>query len=668
MRKMKRSKRYVVPAAFAPILALALGWTAPAESPPASTHGEGDAAGGGERRDAVVAIVNGEPIYMSELLRELAAAHGEEAMERILARTLVLQEARAAGVTVTEAEIDAQMVLDEQRLRAELTSAFRDVSGTLKGDKATLEDIVRARFNMSLEKYRNEVVRERLLVRKCVLKGVEPTQAQLREFFASYRRLYDVPAQYRASHILVSPFGPDDWRRSYSMKQVRPSEAEWDKALAKAKELKARLDRGESFEDIVREHSMDRRENVAAGGDVGWFTHPGRMDPAFSKEAARMKVGEVGGPVKTDYGYHLVKLTDFRPGKEAVYEEVADRVRRDYLENLVQLRTEGWLAASRAGARIEKFRKAMWPAAGTDDPVVATVNGEAVRRSALFDELIMGEGPEALDRLVNARLMKSAARARKIVVQEFDVDIEINKDRMALEKAAPGTPFEQYIMETYGLDSAGYRRSVRERLEIRKLLLDSLRYDDGDLRAFFAINAERYSLPERYVLSRIIVRPVGKGEDPVPPEDKVSPEQWMAARRRAEAVAGEARGGAKFETLVVRYSDDRPEIVRRFGSMTGISEKDMHPAVAEALAKMSPGGISEPIRTPEGFQIVRLERKIPPRRFEFEEARDLVERDYLAEQMALKGDLMLRELRERAQIEYLMDLAPRRARPAGRGN
>ncbi|MCX7803908.1 MAG: peptidylprolyl isomerase, partial [Planctomycetota bacterium] len=458
----------------------------------AVTHGEAGTAGGGERQDIVVARVDGEPIYMSELLRELVAAHGDEALDRIVARTLVLQEARSAGVTVSGEEIDAQMALDEQRLKAELTGAFRDASGTLKGDRATLEDIVRARFNMTLDRYRNEVVRERLLVRRCVLKGVEPTEAQLREFFASYRRLYDTPAQYRASHILISPFGPDDWRKSYSMKRVKPDEAEWDGALAAARDLKARLDRGESFEDIVRGHSMDRRENVAAGGDVGWFTHPGRMDPAFSKEAARLKVGEVGGPVRTPYGYHLIKLTDFKPGRAAVYEEVADRVRRDYLENLVQLRTEGWLAASREKARIEKFRKDMWPSEGTDDPAVATVNGEAVRRSKLFDELIMGEGPDALDRLVNARLMRNAARARKIAIPELDVDLETNRDRIALEKAAPGTSFDQYVRETYGLDPAGYRRSVRERLEIRKLLLDSLRYDDGDLRAFFAINADKY--------------------------------------------------------------------------------------------------------------------------------------------------------------------------------
>ncbi|MCX7804928.1 MAG: peptidyl-prolyl cis-trans isomerase, partial [Planctomycetota bacterium] len=165
-----------------------------------------------------------------------------------------------------------------------------------------------------------------------------------------------------------------------------------------------------------------------------------------------------------------------------------------------------------------------------------------------------------------------------------------------------------------------------------------------------------------------LIRPAGKGEDPVQVAGQIQPEQWMAARQRAAAVAAEARGGAKFETLVVRYSDDRPEIIRRFGAMAGLSAKETDPAVAEALAKMSPGEISNPIRTPEGFQIVRLERKIPPRRSEFEEVRDCVERDYLAEQMALKGDLMLRELRERAAIEYLMDMALGRSVPGGRRN
>ncbi len=100
-----------------------------------------------------------------------------------------------------------------------------------------------------------------------------------------------------------------------------------------AQDIKARLDKGEKFEDLAKQYSLDGSKDY--GGDLGYFT-AGEMVPEFSKAAFALKVGEVSGPVKTEFGWHLIKLEDRRQGGPQPYDQVKDPIRMVLTRKVVQ--------------------------------------------------------------------------------------------------------------------------------------------------------------------------------------------------------------------------------------------------------------------------------------------------------------------------------------------
>lgn len=125
-----------------------------------------------------------------------------------------------------------------------------------------------------------------------------PTEQELRaEYETQVAAMPNV--EYHARHILVAtePF---------------------------AQSLIDKIKGGASFEDIAKKESMDNSK--ASGGDLGWFT-PARMVPEFSKAVAELKKGQMTDkPVKTECGYHIIKLEDTRPTSPPDFDQVKERL------------------------------------------------------------------------------------------------------------------------------------------------------------------------------------------------------------------------------------------------------------------------------------------------------------------------------------------------------
>ncbi len=118
---------------------------------------------------------------------------------------------------------------------------------------------------------------------------------------AEAKKVYDdIPReQVRARHILV-------------------------KTLADAKDVVERLNRGEDFAVLAKEKSLDT-SNKQTGGDLGFFGR-GQMVPAFDAAAFKLKAGEVSDPVKTQFGFHVIKLEQRRKIPVPPYEAVKGRI------------------------------------------------------------------------------------------------------------------------------------------------------------------------------------------------------------------------------------------------------------------------------------------------------------------------------------------------------
>ncbi|MCW5737253.1 MAG: peptidylprolyl isomerase [Enhydrobacter sp.] len=119
---------------------------------------------------------------------------------------------------------------------------------------------------------------------------------------------------------------------------------------AEAKDLLAELKKGTPIEKLAKEKSTDKASG-AEGGDLGWFKR-NDMVKEFSDAAFALKKGELSeSPVKTQFGYHVIKVEDRRQAPPPTFDEMAEQIREDLARETVT----SYIDQLRAGAKIEKF-------------------------------------------------------------------------------------------------------------------------------------------------------------------------------------------------------------------------------------------------------------------------------------------------------------------------
>jgi peptidyl-prolyl cis-trans isomerase C len=146
-------------------------------------------------------------------------------------------------------------------------------------------------------------------------------EADVRKYYDEHKRDFD---QVRARHILI--------RMQGSPLPVKPGQKDLTEAeaLAKVQELRKRIAEGhEEFEAVARTESDDNGSG-ANGGDLGFFHH-GQMVPPFEEAAFAMKPGEISQPVKSQFGYHLIKLESAKS-----YDELRPEVERKMRPEIAQ--------------------------------------------------------------------------------------------------------------------------------------------------------------------------------------------------------------------------------------------------------------------------------------------------------------------------------------------
>ena len=159
-----------------------------------------------------------------------------------------------------------------------------------------------------------------------IAKEIQIPEADLRKFYAEHRSEFD---QVSARHILV--------RMQGSRVPLKPGQKDLtpEEALAKAQELEARLKAGEDFAKLAMAESDDT-SNAGKGGDLGSFKH-GSMVPSFEQAAFAMSPGQVSEPVRSDFGYHIIKVESvktFDDVKADVQKRMLPELTQKVLENL----------------------------------------------------------------------------------------------------------------------------------------------------------------------------------------------------------------------------------------------------------------------------------------------------------------------------------------------
>ncbi len=280
-----------------------------------------------------IALVNGEAVLPDEFEKrlnfyrnlnpEIADSTKKFVLDQIIDKVLLRQFVKDQGLVVSVDEIQAEL----EKVKLIFNSGQKD-------SKVSLEKVLESRGSSILQlrdKIRNEVA-----LSKYLDKNVKADD--LKAYFDSNLECFN-GEEVRASHILVDTRG-------------LKSEEELAEASGKIEKLAKDINDGADFAELAKKNSdCPSSEN---GGDLGFFEKKGSMVAPFANAAFLLKKGEVSKPVKTQYGLHLIKVTDRRAGEKVIYddnEEIKEKVERFYMEE----KKKALLENLRNKAQIEIF-------------------------------------------------------------------------------------------------------------------------------------------------------------------------------------------------------------------------------------------------------------------------------------------------------------------------
>ncbi len=293
--------------------------------------------------DRIVAVVNQEIITFSEIekwsrplqaeiqtedrleRRERLQEVFRKILDKIIEEKLIEQEARKSGIKVTSKEIEV---------------AVEDVKQKNKINQEGLEKAL-AMEGLTLEAFKKDLER-RILHAKFVHSAVKVEQKagekELIGFFQNNLNHYRANESYRPAHILF--LIPHD----ATPEQIRGIRKKSQKVLERIKE-------GADFTKMAMEYSEDTSSRKE-GGDLGYF-RKGELLPALEKEAIRLQVGEVSGLIRTELGFHILKLLDRKGGEPPPFEEIKEKVQADYYEKELEKALQQFLGKLKEKSVIE---------------------------------------------------------------------------------------------------------------------------------------------------------------------------------------------------------------------------------------------------------------------------------------------------------------------------
>jgi len=285
-------KARLAPLALLIVLALANGRSGAADALPADTFAiVGPVTLSAVDFRSAYGVAARSKFYHSKPPEEEVAAFQREVGDELINRVLVVEEAKRLGIKADPAIVKEQMARYEQRARH-------------APNWATEQDRMRAAMTTQFE---NQDRFEQLAVK--VRTVPEPTEQQLREYYARHKDLFVEPAKVRVSVILlkVDPSAP------------KPA---WEAARAEAAKLKAQLAAGADFAQLARLHSADA--SAANGGDMGYL-HRGMLPDGVDTVVEGLKPGEVSPPVTLLEGVALLRLEGRQAAQQRSFSEVRPR-------------------------------------------------------------------------------------------------------------------------------------------------------------------------------------------------------------------------------------------------------------------------------------------------------------------------------------------------------
>jgi peptidyl-prolyl cis-trans isomerase SurA len=391
----------------------------------------------------------------------------------------------------------------------------------------------------------------------------------------------------RASHILIAIKGntPEDTLKAYN------------EALAIADSARQGVD----FGKLALDNSVDKY-SAEKGGDLGFFSR-GMMVRPFDETVFNMKVGEISGPVRSQFGYHIIKLTDIK--QLPSFDEAKDKIRETYLNGGYKLDLAALVDQLKAKYNYK-------PDEGTLSFLYSKIDSTKGFAETDFDSLLTPAERQqplftfdnfvgTIDTVVsivrsgNAQTTPGVMNWKNLntMVDESAKNLLIT--RYADLKASSYPEFDSLVKQ--------YTNGILIYQIEQQNVWGKVASTDSALKPYYFDHINKYYWPNRVDLSEIHVN-----------SDSV-----------ANAIHDSLVAGASFDSLAAKYT------VR-----SGMAAKDGHwglladsaNTLSIAALQLKEGEFSTPIRYENGYSIVRVNKFVPSAPKTFEEARAEVSSDY----------------------------------------
>lgn len=252
------------------------------------------------------------------------------------------------SITLTDEQVKKLYRDQNEKIGFEYVS-FKARKYMAEAMKQVTDEEAKKYFESHKEAYRTPLKRSISFVRFTPFEFKKDMQVSDKEIKAYYKKhidRYTQKEQVRASHILI---GTTMKKRSFA------------EAKKIADKVYAQLKKGKDFKSLVKKYSDDYT-TVKKGGDLNWFPK-GRMVKAFEDAAFSMKVGQYSKPVKTQFGYHIIKVTGHKKGKVETLKEARSHIESDLkfkkAQELVQKKAEEFSKAAKEKKDLAVAAKAM---------------------------------------------------------------------------------------------------------------------------------------------------------------------------------------------------------------------------------------------------------------------------------------------------------------------
>ncbi len=239
----------------------------------------------------------------------------EQQFEALVRQSIVMDKLRGVitdGIQSTPDEIRAEFV--RRNTKAKIQYVLFDPSQFLKAVQLTPE-ILTSYFQKNPSRYKvpeERQVRYVLITPDQVKSQLNLTDDVLRQYYAQHLSDYRVPDRVKVAHILFKTTGK--------------TPAEIATIEKTAQDVLAQIKAGANFADMAKKYSEDA--SASNGGEIGWITR-GQTVKAFEDAAFSMKPGEICPLVKTEYGFHIIKVEDKQTAHLQTFDEVKDSIRSE---------------------------------------------------------------------------------------------------------------------------------------------------------------------------------------------------------------------------------------------------------------------------------------------------------------------------------------------------